>query len=59
MKCPDLVQRLRMMADACQVETVMLPVEMIAVIENDQPEVDWMGIKVHKVLQYIADMLEE
>jgi hypothetical protein len=48
-----------MMADACQVETVMLPVEMIAVIENDQPEVDWMGIKVHKVLQYIADMLEE
>ena len=38
---------------------MMLPVELVAVIEGRTEESGWQEISKAKVLRYVADMLEE
>lgn len=38
---------------------MMLPVELVAVIEGRRQESKWDKISTAKVLRYVADMLEE
>ncbi len=38
---------------------IMLPVELIAVIEGRKEEASWQNINTAKVLRYVADMMED
>jgi len=53
------VKQIRALSSKCNGVRVLLPSVMVAVINNDQPEVDWKWIDVDKVLHYISDMVEE
>lgn len=54
-----LVKQLREAAEHHKKAIVMLPTEIVSLIEGRTQEAKFENISVGKVLQYIADMLEE
>lgn len=55
----DIVRQLRDDAKNYEKTVIVIPVEMIAVIEGRTQEKKFGHISAAKVIRYIADMLEE
>ena len=58
MNMNEIVNQLRVMASECENESVYIPREIVEII-NGRQENGWENIQANKMLQYIADMLEE
>ena len=54
-----IVKLLRKEAEKYEKATMMLPVEMITVINGEKQEKELEYINTAKVIRYVADMLEE
>jgi len=55
----QLVKTMREESKKYEKSQMMLPVELVAVIEGRTEESGWQEISKAKVLRYVADMLEE
>lgn len=55
----QLVKAIREEARKYEKSSMMLPAELVAVIEGRRIEAAWRKISTAKVLRYVADMLEE
>lgn len=53
------MKQLREEAKKYEKSRMMLPAELVAVIEGRKQESRWEKISVAKVMRYVADMLEE
>ena len=58
MNINEIVNQLRVMASECGNASIYLPREIVEIIDGKQ-ENGWETIQANKVLQYLADMLEE
>ncbi len=58
MNMNKMVNQLRVMASECENVHVSFPHEIVQII-NGKQENGWENIQASKMLQYIADMLEE
>lgn len=54
-----LVKQLREVANYHENATMMLPIEIVSVIEGRMQEQKFEKVDVAKVLRYVADMMEE
>lgn len=54
-----IMELIREEAKKYEKSDVMLPVELVAVIEGRKKEASWQNINTAKVLRYVADMMEE
>lgn len=59
MSINKIVKLLRKEAEKYEKATMMLPVEMIAVINGEKQEKELGYINTAKVIRYVSDMLEE
>lgn len=59
MKINDLVNLLREVSKDYEKTTMLLPVEVVNVINGNKQEKSWKKISMGKVIYYLADMLEE
>ncbi len=55
----ELVKAIREEAKKYEKSSMMLPAELVAVINGRKQESKWEKISVAKVMRYVADMLEE
>ena len=55
----EIVKTLREEAKKHTGKTVLLPSEFVDILDEKRPEDAWKPVSVGKLLQYIADMLEE
>jgi hypothetical protein len=59
MKINDLVNLLREASKDYEKTTMLLPIEVVNVINGKKQEKSWGKISTGKVMYYLADMLEE
>ena len=59
MKINDLVNLLREASKGCENRQMLLPIEVVNVINGKKQEKSWEKISMGKVMYYLADMLEE
>lgn len=55
----EIVKQIREESRKYEKSQMMLPAELVAVIEGKKKEKKWEQISTAKVLRYVADMLEE
>lgn len=59
MRINQIVKLIREEAQKYENATMLLPVGVIKVINGEKQEKEWGHISTGKVLQYLADMLEQ
>ena len=59
MKTNELANLLRQNSKQFENKYVLLPTELIKVIQGNEVEESWSEISIEKVVYYLADMLEE
>ncbi len=59
MKINDLVNLLRETSKDYENKQMVLPIEVVNVINGKKQEKSWKKISMRKVMYYLADMLEE